>query len=167
VKLGKQSLTAALRSFMECCGLDSCVSGAWQRRGHVLGHARRKIWDVHQTKATAATSELLERIGGLYTVAQEVRGHPPDIRRGARQLRSKPQLEELKERMEAIRAKLSAKSALTVAITYALKRWLALTRYVDDRRLEIDNLVAIGRRRIKNRRRTRRHNLFYYRNLQA
>ena len=43
----------------------------------------------------------------------------------ARHLLSKPQREELKSRMEAIRAKLSAKSALAVAITYALKRWLA------------------------------------------
>jgi len=49
---------------------------------------------------------------------------------------------------------LSAKSTLAVAITYALKRWPALTRYCEDGRLEIDNLiaeralrgVAIGRR---------------------
>jgi len=44
--------------------------------------------------------------------------------------------------MEEIRAKLSAKSTLAVAITYALKRWPALTRYCEDGRLEIDNLIA-------------------------
>ncbi|QXX76061.1 hypothetical protein MHY1_02935 [Methylovirgula sp. HY1] len=118
------------------------------------GHARRKIWDVHQTKATAATTELLERIGGLYAVEEQVRGQPPDVRCNARQSQSKPQLEELRRRMEAIRLQLSAKSSLAVAITYALKRWVALTRYIDDGRLEIDNLiaerairgVAIGRR---------------------
>ena len=44
--------------------------------------------------------------------------------------------------MEEIRAKLSAKSTLAVAIAYALKRWPALTRYLDDGRLEIDNLIA-------------------------
>ena len=56
--------------------------------------------------------------------------------------------------MEAIRLQLSAKSKLAVAITYALKRWLALTRDIDDRRPEADDLiaertirgVAIGRR---------------------
>jgi hypothetical protein len=31
---------------------------------------------------------------------------------------------------------------LAVAITYALKRWPALTRYCEDGRLEIDNLIA-------------------------
>jgi len=106
------------------------------------GHARRKIWDVHQVKATTATTELLERIGGLYAVEEQVRGQPPDIRCAARQSQSKPQLEDLKRRMEAIRLQLSAKSALAVAITYALKRWMALTRYIDDGRLEIDNLIA-------------------------
>jgi transposase len=118
------------------------------------GHARRKIFDLHETKPTAVTSELLERIGGLYAVEEKVRGQPPDARRAARQAQSRPQLKDLKTRMEAIRARLSAKSALAIAITYALKRWIALTRYCDDGRLEIDNLiaerairgVAIGRR---------------------
>lgn len=129
------------------------------RSGRVIevacwGHARRKIFDLHQTKSTAITTELLERIARLYSVEESVRGHPPDVRRAARQSQSKPHLGELKVRMEAIRAKLSAKSALAVAISYALKRWAALTRYCDDGRLEIDNLiaeralrgVAIGRR---------------------
>ena len=106
------------------------------------GHARRKIFDLHQTKPTAVTTELLERIGALYGVEEAVRGQPPDIRRDARQTQSTPQLEDLKASMEAVRAKLSAKSALAVAIHYALKRWPALTRYLDDGRLEIDNLVA-------------------------
>lgn len=106
------------------------------------GHARRKIFDLHQTQASAVTTELLERIGGLFAVEEKVRGQPPDVRRVARQSQSKPQLAELKARMEEIRAKLSAKSGLAIAISYALKRWPALTRYLDDGRLEIDNLVA-------------------------
>jgi hypothetical protein len=116
-------------------------------------HAARS-GDLHQVKATAATTELLERIGGLYAVEEQVRGQPPDIRLSARQSQSKPQLAALRRSMESIRLQLSAKSTLAVAITYALKRWVALTRYIDDGRLEIDNLiverairgVAIGRR---------------------
>jgi transposase len=71
-----------------------------------------------------------------------VRGQLPYIRRAARQEQSKPLLADLKARMEAIRATLSAKSALAVALHYALKRWQALTRYLDHGRLEIDNLIA-------------------------
>jgi transposase len=88
------------------------------------------------------TTELLERIARLYSVEEKVRGQPPDTRRATRQARSKPQLDELKARMEEIRAKLSAKSALAVAIAYALKRWPALIRYCENGRLEIDNLIA-------------------------
>jgi transposase len=118
------------------------------------GHARRKIFDLHENRPAAVTTELLERIARLYSVEEEVRGQPPGTRRATRQARSKPQLDELKARMEEIRAKLSAKSALAVAIAYALKRWPALIRYCENGRLEIDNLiaeralrgVAIGRR---------------------
>ena len=118
------------------------------------GQARRKIFDLHQTQASPVTTELLDRIGGLFAVEEKVRGQPPDVRHAARQSQSKPQLDELKARMEEIRAKLSAKSALAVAIAYALKRWPALIRYCENGRLEIDNLiaeralrgVAIGRR---------------------
>ena len=36
----------------------------------------------------------------------------------------------------------SAKSATAAAINYSLKRWEALTRYVDDGNIEIDNNAA-------------------------
>ena len=106
------------------------------------GHARRKIFDLHETKPTAVTTELLERISRLYALEEKVRGQPHDVRRAARQTQSRPQIDDLKARMLAIRAKLSTKSGLAIALHYALKRWQALTRYLDDGRLEIDNLIA-------------------------
>jgi hypothetical protein len=81
--------------------------------------------------------------------------------------------------MEAIRAKLSAKCTLAVAVTYALKRWPALTRYCEDGRLEIDNLIAeraleaspsasqLALRRFKGGWRTSSGNLLHHRNLQT
>jgi len=56
--------------------------------------------------------------------------------------------------MTATLAQTSAKTPLAEACRYALKRWVALTRYVDDGDLEIDNGaaeralrgVALGRR---------------------
>ncbi len=56
--------------------------------------------------------------------------------------------------LEATLAKLSTKSDTAAAIRYALSRWRALTRYVDDGKLEIDNnaaeralrVVALGRK---------------------
>ena len=56
--------------------------------------------------------------------------------------------------LETTLAKLSRKSDTAAAIRYALSRWPALTRYVDDGQLEIDNnaaeralrVVALGRK---------------------
>lgn len=62
-------------------------------------------------------------------------------------------LEDLRGRMEKMLRSLSAKSDTAAAIRYTLSHWRALTRYVDDGLLEIDNsaaeralrAVAIGR----------------------
>ena len=63
-------------------------------------------------------------------------------------------LESLKQRLEATLGKLSRKSDTALAVRYALGRWDALLRYVDDGRIEIDNnaaeralrTVALGRK---------------------
>ena len=63
-------------------------------------------------------------------------------------------MSELKLWFEQTLARLSKKSELAVAIRYALTRWVALTRYIDDGVIEIDNnaaeralrCVALGRK---------------------
>jgi len=59
-----------------------------------------------------------------------------------RQTRAKPLLEELRTWMEKTQRSLSSKSETAGAIRYALSRWRALTRYIDDGMLEIDNSAA-------------------------
>jgi hypothetical protein len=51
-------------------------------------------------------------------------------------------LDELRTWMEKCLRQLSAKSETAGAIRYALAHWRALTRYVDDGLLEIDNSAA-------------------------
>ena len=48
------------------------------------------------------------------------------------QAQSKPLLDSLRQWFEATLSKLSRKSETTVAIRYALSRWDALTRYIED-----------------------------------
>jgi transposase len=59
-----------------------------------------------------------------------------------RQTQSRPLLDSLREWFETTLSKLSRKSETTAAIRYALSRWGALTRFVDDGRIEIDNNAA-------------------------
>lgn len=53
-----------------------------------------------------------------------------------------PLLKDLREWLEGLLPRVSAKSEIAQAIGYGLGRWKALTRYVDDGRLEIDNNAA-------------------------
>ena len=105
-------------------------------------HFRRKIFDIHATKPTPLTTDLLERIGQLYEIEAEVRGHQPDIRRRGRQDRTKPLIDELHKALDDALRRLSPKSEMAKAIAYGRKRWVALTRFLDDGRLEIDNNIA-------------------------
>ena len=85
---------------------------------------------------------MLERIGALYQIEEQIRGKHPDERRTARQARAGPLLDGLHRWLINTVRTLSKKSELSGAIRYALSRWTALTRYRDDGRIEIDNNAA-------------------------
>jgi transposase len=84
----------------------------------------------------------MTRIAALYGIEEEIRGKPAELRRSIRQARAKPLLDDLRSWMEKVLRSLSAKSETAGAIRYALSHWRALTRYVDDGLLEIDNNAA-------------------------
>jgi transposase len=124
------------------------------REAACWAHVRRKFFDLQAAHQSPVAQEALERIAALYALEKEIRGRSPDERREIRQARARPLLESLRAWMESCLPKLSRKSDTTAAIQYALGRWEALTRYVDDGRLEIDNnaaeralrAVALGRK---------------------
>ena len=105
-------------------------------------HARRKFHDIHVVHASPITTEAIARIGALYGIEEDVRGKSAEIRCEVRQARAKPLLDDIRSWMEKSLRQLSAKSETAGAIRYALSHWRALTRYVDDGLLEIDNSAA-------------------------
>ena len=117
-------------------------------------HARRKFYEIHALHASPTTSEALAKIAALYAIENEIRGKSAEFRREIRQSRAKPLIDELHKWMENTVRRLSPKSETAAAIRYSLSRWRALTRYIDDGRLEMDNnsaeralrVVALGRK---------------------
>ncbi len=107
-----------------------------------MAHARRKIHDLHAVRPNAVTEGPLCRIGALSKIEEQIRGKPPDERRGVRQARAVALLDDMKRWFEATPATLSAKSDTTKAIRYALNRRPALVYYCSDGRAEIDDLIA-------------------------
>jgi hypothetical protein len=117
-------------------------------------HARRKFYEIAEAHDSPLAHEALKRIAKLYEIEGQIRGRPPEQRRAERQARAGPVLEDLHAWLKETVRGLSQKSGLGGAIHYALKLWPALTRYVDDGRIEIDNnaaeralrAVALGRK---------------------
>ncbi|WP_218625037.1 IS66 family transposase [Sphingomonas sp. dw_22] len=105
-------------------------------------HFRRKIFDIHTTSPTPLTTDLLTRIASLYKIEDEIRGAPPDVRRRTRLERATPVIEALCIALDDALRRLSPKSEVAKAIAYGRKHWIALTRFVEDSRLEIDNNIA-------------------------
>lgn len=105
-------------------------------------HARRHLFDEFERTKSPIAEEALRRIQALYAIEADINGLPPEQRHAVRQARSKPLLAALQEWMEAQRRRLSGKSDLGKALQYALGRWAALVRYLDDGRLSIDNNLA-------------------------
>jgi transposase len=120
-------------------------------------HARRKVWDIHKRQhklGGTLAHHALQRIGRVFGVEAEIRGKPPHERMQVRQARTAAMLGDLKEWFNTALSQVSAKSPTAWAIGYSLSNWTALTRFVDDGRIEAHNNaaeralrdVAIGRK---------------------
>ncbi len=105
-------------------------------------HVRRKFYDIAQAQASPIATEALARIAQLYAVESTLRGQPPPQRAAIRQQRAGPLLVQLNTWLNDVLMQIPRKSALAEAIRYALTRWNALTLYVQDGRVEIDNNAA-------------------------
>ncbi len=124
------------------------------REAACWAHVRRKFYDVHVASGSPLAREALERIAALYVIESDIRGAPPGERKAVRESRAGPLIDALHAWLTASLSTLSKKSELAGAIGYALSRWQALTRYLSDGRIEIDNnaaeralrAVALGRK---------------------
>jgi hypothetical protein len=105
-------------------------------------HVRRKFYDIQVANGSSTAAEAVKRIGALYDIEREVRGKPAEVRTEIRQARARPLLDELHRWLNKTLAGLPRKSDTAFAIRYALSRWRALSRYIDDGRIEMDNSAA-------------------------
>jgi transposase len=120
-----------------------------------VAHARRKFHDLHENKRSELAAEALRRFAELYQIENltRVKKLDADGRRLLRQQRSKPLAESLRQWLVRQRREVEKGTATAKALDYSINRWAALTRYLDDGDLPIDNNhlenrirpVALGR----------------------
>jgi transposase len=123
-------------------GFHHLYEGGRIQEAACWAHVRRKFYDIHMANGSAIAAEAIERIGLLYDIEREIRGKPADVRLEVRQARARPLIDDLHRWFNKTLAGLSRKSDTAVAIRYALSRWRALTRYLDDGSIEMDNSAA-------------------------
>ena len=107
-----------------------------------FAHARRKLFDLAKVAKAPIAIEAVQKIDVLFSIEREINGKPAAERLAVRQGRLRPLVEDLRVWLVAQRAKLSPRSELAKAITYSLKRWNALTRFLDDGRICLTNNAA-------------------------
>ena len=105
-------------------------------------HARRKFYDLLVANHSPIAAEALRRIAELYKIESDVRGQSPEKRQAHRQRFALPVLTDLHHWLSKTLVTLSKKSEMANAIRYSLTHWVALTRYVDNGIIEIDNNAA-------------------------
>ena len=106
-------------------------------------HARRHFYDAKETDQ-ARMGPVLAQIALLYGVEKLARERAISggARRILREQGARPVLDELHAYLLRIREQLLPKSPAGQAVAYALKNWVALTRYCENGDLEIDNNAA-------------------------
>jgi transposase len=117
-------------------------------------HARRKFFDAHRASNSPMAEDAVRRIAVLYRIEEAARDLDDKARHAYRQRHAAPVLDEIKRWLDDRAIKVLGNSGLHRAIHYTLKRWPALTRYLDDGRYPIDNNpienairpIALGRK---------------------
>jgi transposase len=104
-----------------------------------MAHARRKFHELWANNASQVSGQALKFFGRLYEVERDARAATAHERKVMRQERSRPVADALHQWLVQQRQQVPDGSATARAIDYSLKRWVALTRFIDDGELPIDN----------------------------
>lgn len=104
-------------------------------------HARRGFIKA-ETAEPALAQQAIERIGKLFLIEQAAASLPPEDRARLRREKAAPLLEELRAWLELTATRVLPGGPMAQAIAYVRNQWVALTRYLEDGRLEMTNNAA-------------------------
>ena len=104
-----------------------------------LAHARRKFDELTRGNLSPVGTQAIQRIAALYQIERQIKSFSLEDRHAARQATSKPLCEDLHAWLKLERQRVPDGSATAKAIDYSLNRWEALTVYLDNGAVQIDN----------------------------
>ena len=160
---GRQYPAQHLQDFQGRLQTDGLgVYSAFDKLEHItlfgcLAHVRRKFFDARKNDETRA-SKVLGMIQRLYALEEEARTNnlSAEQRLELRQTKAAPIMAQLKTYLDQQHEspEVLPKSAIGIAVQYALRQWWKIERYLTDGMVEIDNNlvenairpVALGRK---------------------
>ena len=143
-KASAQALLGDFQGYLQRDGYGVYGSLAQENAGLISvgcwAHARRKFVEALEEQ-NAETIFIVGELRQLYWLERHARDEAvtAEQRQKLRQEKAWPILTALRTRLEALREKTLPQSPLGKAVRYSLNEWAALTRYLADGRLEIDN----------------------------
>ena len=120
-------------------GYDAALKIAGRIEAGCLAHARRKFDELVKANASQVAVQAIVRIAALYRIEADARQLSCEQRLQMRQERSGPLWQELHAWLQLERMRVPDGSATAKAIDYSLKRWVALSRFLLDGDVPIDN----------------------------
>ena len=104
-----------------------------------MAHARRKFHELWANHGSKVGEQALRYFQVLFRIEEEVAGATTEERQRLRQRKSRRVAAALHRWLLAQRQRVPDGSATAKAIDYSLKRWQALTRYINDGNVPISN----------------------------
>jgi transposase len=140
---GPQEFLSTFRGWVkvDAYGVDGGVylgSAGRIRASCCLAHARRKFDEAKSSHPTLA-AQALGLFHQLYDLEDQAREFTPEARHALRQREAVPLLSKLRAWADEQAASTLPKLKLGVALGYLRNQWDALSNYVEDGRLPIDN----------------------------
>lgn len=134
-------------------GYDGIYAGGAVLEVACWAHARRKFHEARSTDSNRA-HRVLAWIRQLYDIERDGKKLDAEQRRALRNGQSRPLLDAMKQWFDEQQPRVLPKSPIGDAMNYAMNHWTALTRYLDDGILDIDNnaaeqalrAIAVGRK---------------------
>lgn len=137
------------------CVYEACLDPSCVKHVACWAHVRRKFVDAENTEAKFS-KEAVAWIAKLYALDRlaKAQGLSPDEVKKQREEHAPAILAGFREWLEVRRTQVLPAGPMEGAIKYAIGRWEALCRFVEDGRLELDNnraeralrQIAVGRK---------------------
>lgn len=122
-------------------GYNGVVTGNALTRAGCWLHLKRKFVEAERTAPEIALS-VVESVRALYAVEHAAKQMKPADRLALRQEKSAPIVSALRNRLDRWKLELLPKHPMADAVNYALNQWQAMTTFLGDAAVPLDNNIS-------------------------